>query len=282
MANIKYNSERLNAVIRDFCIMTNVSVSVVDPEFITLAAYSEKTPGFCREIQKSQKGHEKCLCSDLSLIKKCAESRRIVSHICHAGIMDAAIPIIKSDKLIGYILIGRIRVAEFDEKRIDWMSADKKKMRELYYDITEYNERQVKSMFELASMIVSFILTNDIIKTETDEFSERVSEYIDEHLKDNLSVERLCKKFSVSKNYLYNKFKTSFSMTVNEYIASKRVSKGRELLLNTDYSISRISEEIGIGNYTYFSRLFKERYNIPPLAYRKSNEKIFEKSIDKQ
>lgn len=283
MPNIKYNSERLNEVIKDFCIITNVSVSVLDAELATIASYSEKKPEFCMEIQKSPGGHEKCMCSDLTLLKKCRESRSVEWHICHAGILDAAMPIIKADNIIGYIVIGRTRVLDFDKvyKRIDWMSTDYRKMQEYYMAINEYNDRQIHSMFELAAMIVSFILTNEIINPELDPFSQRAAEYIDAHLKETLSVEVLCRELNVSKNYLYEKFRTSFNSTVNNYIISHRMQRACSLLKNTDFSVSRIAEEIGIGTYTYFSRLFKAKYNISPLAYRKINKKIFKKGIDK-
>ena len=46
-------------------------------------------------------------------------------------------------------------------------------------------------MFELAVMIVSYILTNEIITPELDPFSARAAEYIDGHLKENLDVNRV-------------------------------------------------------------------------------------------
>ena len=51
------------------------------------------------------------------------------------------------------------------------------------------------------------------------------------------------------------------------------------LLKNTDLPVSSIAEEIGIGTYTYFSRLFKEKYNIPPLAYRKFYKALPQQNI---
>ena len=281
MPNIKYNSERLNSVIKDFCIITDISVEVLDSEFACLASYSENKSEFCMEIQKTTCGKEKCICSDLTLLKKCRESRRVEWHICHAGILDAVVPIIKFDNIIGYIVIGRTRVLKFDEvyRRIDWMKPDYKMMESYYMNIKEYNEKQIKSMFELAVMIVSYILTNEIITPELDPFSVRAAEYIDGHLKENLTVQTLCRELNVSKNYLYEKFRTSFNQTVNDYIVSCRMRRASYLLKNTDLSVSRIAEEIGIGTYTYFSRLFKEKYNIPPLAYRKFYKALPQQNI---
>lgn len=45
MSGIRYDASKLNDVIRDFCVVTGVSVSVLDDEFETLASYSELAPG---------------------------------------------------------------------------------------------------------------------------------------------------------------------------------------------------------------------------------------------
>lgn len=270
--NVKYNSERLNDVIKHFCILTKVSVGVFDSKFTQIAYYSENQPHFCMEIQKNNWGHEQCVCSDLTLLRKCMESRRTAWHICHAGILDAAMPIIKDNVIIGYIIIGRTRVLRFEEafSRIDWLGVDNEKMKEYYMELTGYSHKQIHSMFELASMIVSFILTNDIINPEIDRFSQNAVKFIDEHIDEKLSIEILCKEFNVSKNYLYEKFRTNLNSTVNDYIICRRMQMASELLRNTELSVSCIAEKVGIETYTYFGRLFKDKYNISPLAYRKT------------
>lgn len=270
--NIKYSSERLNKVIRDFCILTNISLAVLDSDMTSLASYSDTEPMYCKEIQKCKSGKEKCICSDLSLLKKCRESMQITRHICHAGILDAAMPIIQNDIIIGYILIGRTRVLSFEEAfaHLDWLSGDREKMKKYYIELAGYNERQVQSLFALISMLVSFILTNDIISTQTDPFAKAVSDFIDEHTGEKISIEMICKEFNVSRNYLYNKFHENFHSTVNDYIIDRKMSKAKELLKNTNLSISLIADKIGMGTYTYFSRLFKDRCGISPLNYRKT------------
>lgn len=268
---IKFNHNELNAVIKHFCIITNVSVDVLDADFVRIASYSEKKPEFCKEIQKRKQGKEKCFCSDSELLQKCKKSRRFESHICHAGILDAAMPIIKDDKIMGYAVIGRTRVNKFDKTKISWFGSDTGELERMYYDITEYNDRQIQSMFELAAMIVSFILTNDIISAEVDELAQQADEYIEQNLCGKISIGELCARLNVSRNLLYKSVKEAFGATVNEHIMSKRMQKGRELLKNTDYSMSRIADEIGIGSYTYFSKLFKQKYGLTPLAFRKIN-----------
>ena len=275
--NLKYDRERLRDLITDFCIITKVSVSVVNADFVTLATYSEKTPPFCEAIQNADGGKEKCICSDIKLLEECRRTGHMCSHICHAGIMDAVIPLVKSGVVIGYILVGRIRVKDFDEiyENINWLANGYDKMKKYYSEMNTYNAVQINSLLELASMMVSFILTNDIIKPEYDPIAEQAEAYITSNIKEKLSIDGLCRKLGVSKNRLYHSFHKMYGCTVNEYITEKRLDMGRMLLETTDYSVARIAEETGISSYTYFSRLFRETYKISPLKYRKLNkEKI--------
>ena len=200
MSGIRYDASKLQDVIKDFGVITGVSVSVLDDEFEVLASYSEQMPAFCLAIQSTPDGKEKCLCSDMALLKRCRESGKAQSHICHAGVMDAALPIGKDGSIIGYILIGRTRVADFSEiePRLSWLSEDRSVLQEQYEQLQTYNDRQIHSMFELASMIVSFILTNEIIRSEENAFAKLAKDYVNGHLCESLSVGTLCRSLGVS------------------------------------------------------------------------------------
>lgn len=274
MSGIRYDASKLQDVIKDFCVITGVSVSVLDDEFEVLASYSEQMPAFCLAIQSTPDGKEKCLCSDMALLKRCLESGKAQSHICHAGVMDAALPIGKDGGIIGYILIGRTRVADFSEiePRLSWLSEDRSVLQEQYEQLQTYNDRQIHSMFELASMIVSFILTNEIIRSEENAFAKLAKDYVNGHLCESLSVGTLCRSLGVSKNALYERFRTAFGKTVGEYITEARLKKAKKLLCDSTLSIDSIAEQTGFASYTYFSRSFKKKYRLPPLAYRKAHK----------
>ena len=274
MSGIRYDASKLQDVIKDFCVITGVSVSVLDDEFEVLASYSEQMPAFCLAIQSTPDGKEKCLCSDMALLKRCRESGKAQSHICHAGVMDAALPIGKDGSIIGYILIGRTRVADFSEiePRLSWLLEDRSVLQKQYEQLQTYNDRQIHSMFELASMIVSFILTNEIIRSEENAFAKLAKDYVNGHLCESLSVGTLCRSLGVSKNALYERFRTAFGKTVGEYITEARLKKAKKLLCDSTLSIDSIAEQTGFASYTYFSRSFKKKYRLPPLAYRKAHK----------
>ena len=44
-----------------------------------------------------------------NLLKKCKETKQTQKHVCHAGLIDIAIPIIYENSIIGYIILGQIK-----------------------------------------------------------------------------------------------------------------------------------------------------------------------------
>ncbi len=66
-------------------------------------------------------------------------------------------------------------------------------------------------------------------------------------------------------------------MNVNTYIQKKRLDVSRELLKNTEYSIGEIADLVDLSNKNYFSKVFKEKYQVAPSDYRKKDLKNHKK-----
>lgn len=69
--------------------------------------------------------------------------------------------------------------------------------------------------------------------------------------------------------YLNRIVKKQTGKTILEYGQSIYLEEARQLLSNTDKSISSIIEELGFSNRSHFYRLFKNAYGETPLDYRK-------------
>ena len=54
-----------------------------------------------------------------------------------------------------------------------------------------------------------------------------------------------------------------------EYLARKRISEAKVLLINTDKSIYEIGKETGYNDANYFGIVFKKYEGISPGEYRK-------------
>ena len=96
-----------------------------------------------------------------------------------------------------------------------------------------------------------------------------VCKYIDGHCDGMLSMDDLSRRFLVSKTQMFNMFKKVLKLSVGEYIAQTRLNQAKNYLINTGYSVEIISQKVGYGSITSFSRVFKNRVGLSPLQYRK-------------
>jgi YesN/AraC family two-component response regulator len=56
---------------------------------------------------------------------------------------------------------------------------------------------------------------------------------------------------------------------VNELIRSVRIDKAKHLLQAGELSVSAVAEEVGIMDYNYFAKVFKEETGVQPSIYRR-------------
>ncbi|WP_179345847.1 AraC family transcriptional regulator [Winogradskyella ursingii] len=97
---------------------------------------------------------------------------------------------------------------------------------------------------------------------------EKLTNSIKDKPYQDYSIKDMCKQTGLSSNKLQNGFKEMHNHTVAIYVRNKRLDMAVELLGNPDLNISEIVYTIGLSSRSYFSRIFKERFNCSPLEYR--------------
>ncbi len=83
------------------------------------------------------------------------------------------------------------------------------------------------------------------------------------------TVRSLARMTGSNNNKLQAGFKRFYGQTVNEYLNTVRMQKGRDFLINTEYNISEIVDKIGLSSKSYFSKIFREQYGLSPSEFRK-------------
>ena len=105
------------------------------------------------------------------------------------------------------------------------------------------------------------------IQAEETPLFERLVEYIEEHLDEDLSLERLSDAFFVSKYHISHVFKDNLGISIHQYITKKRLALCREAM-TSDAPVSDLYLGCGFGDYSSFYRAFKKEYGISPKEYR--------------
>lgn len=96
-----------------------------------------------------------------------------------------------------------------------------------------------------------------------------VAQYIETHYMDNLHLDHMAEKLQTTPKYFSNFFKRTFAINFVEYLNKVRLHQAKQLLKNTELSISEIGEKTGYLNASTFTTTFKKHYGISPSEYRK-------------
>lgn len=106
------------------------------------------------------------------------------------------------------------------------------------------------------------------------EIIKKISEHIKMNPEIQYSLKYLCKKFSVSPFKLQEGFKIMHDRTVTDFIRNTRVEVAENLIRTSELNISEIVYTVGLTSRSYFSKIFKEKYNCSPKHYQNHQSKI--------
>lgn len=95
-----------------------------------------------------------------------------------------------------------------------------------------------------------------------------VLNYVEEHYKEDINLKELADSLYVNQAYLCREFKKSTGYSMMKFITNKRIREARELLRNTDLSVSEVGITVGYNNISHFHTMFKKEIGISPKEFR--------------
>lgn len=92
--------------------------------------------------------------------------------------------------------------------------------------------------------------------------------YINDHLKDGISMKEMAELCHLSPSYFSRTFNRETGESFANYINRRKIALAKELLRETNKSISQIAEETGYINISNFIAVFKRLEGVTPSVYR--------------
>ena len=93
-----------------------------------------------------------------------------------------------------------------------------------------------------------------------------VLNYINDHYRDDLSLDFLANKFFISKYHLSREFNRLIGTSVHRYVIQKRLVMAKQMMTE-GVSSSEVYQHCGFGDYSNFYRAFKAEYEISPKEF---------------
>lgn len=111
------------------------------------------------------------------------------------------------------------------------------------------------------------------LKEDSQMLIQRTKEYIDEHSKENLTVELLAGMAGLSPKYYVDLFKRRYGMSTTDYISGLRINRAKQFMASTDLRLRDIAHLVGYQDEFYFSRKFKKIVGVSPSVYMNSRRR---------
>lgn len=302
---LNYNEKELHQLLQDFHDLTKLTLTLYNPEGEWILSYPTKENCFCHYIKTSPEGAALCEASDRASFESAKASGECVIYKCHAGLIEATVPIVSDGFTIGYLMMGQVANATSPEQLQSLIehalhkyhlneaenNPSEQNIHEATVDKTSNHENnianlpltssaaipcisdtQIHAAASIMEACISSILYKKLISIEKQQFEQNINTYILNHLTEDLSVDRLCEHLHLSRRKIYEYSEEFLHCSIAKYIKKMRLQHAQTLLTETTLPVSTISEQCGFSDYNYFCRIFKQENGMSARSYRAAQQ----------
>jgi AraC family transcriptional regulator len=101
----------------------------------------------------------------------------------------------------------------------------------------------------------------------------QVTDYIREHLADEIQLADLAEALQLSQFHFSRLFKQSTGVSPYRYVLQQRIDRAKRLLQTTDLSIMEIALLCGFSSHSHLGKWFRQYTGMTPKVFRVSNGK---------
>lgn len=98
-----------------------------------------------------------------------------------------------------------------------------------------------------------------------------VMDHIDLHFAESLTIRDLAIVAGLSISQFDRRFRDAFGQTPSRFLIRYRLTRASQRLVDSDYTISRIAQEVGFYDHSHFTREFRNMFGTSPGRYRKEH-----------
>lgn len=266
--------QKLGRLLNSLHQCLDIKIALMDENIKEIYTASYQT-AFCHCIASAPGGYERCVSCDHKALSDIQNTKKMKQYVCHAGLIEVALPVTENGKTVATILFGQI----LDESPRDeqWNRVKQacawypniEELHQAFMRLKRFTARQISACTEVIHACVSEVRMAGIVATANQDDVQRLNSYIDTHFAENMTVESICRDLSISKTRLYNLCKQRYGKTPIQLLGERRLEAAKELLITTIHPIHYIAEVVGIADFNYFTKVFKRSQGTTPSQYRK-------------
>lgn len=268
--------KKLDEIMKSFYTLTGIRFTIFDSDYHEIVAYPRENCRFCELMKKNPLAASRCRASDTRAFASCQKNRQLHVYRCHAGLVEATLPLTENGAILGYVMFGQItneqsralfRTHVLESCRE--YAVPPAELRQAIKEIQYKSPEHILAASRILETCTYYMILKEMIAPKKDRILTEANNYIDEHLSEDIDIHDLCRTLKISRTKLYEIYSANGQEGIGRHIRLKRLEKARQLLKTTDLPIAQIASSVGFADYNYFSRVYKKYYGKSPGTYRK-------------
>lgn len=223
---------------------------------------------FCCKFRGREKYDRLCLSLDSTMRKRVLTTQKTEFYRCHAGLWEAVRAIKVEGILMGYAMVGQIKIDE----EMNFMESDhplREELKSIYLKIPLQDKNKMPAMIGLFDALVEFMVQKNFMKVRTDIFAGKILGFIEDNLNQPLSLRQGAAFMNMTPQALAHSIRRHGLEPFTTLMQKRKISEAQNRL-NKDpqLSIKELSHALGFKDQYYFSRVFKKYCGKSPSHYR--------------
>jgi len=277
-----WNQTKMMNLLESFYTLFKVRIGFFDLNGGEMLGYPVARAEYCNIIRANNAGEAACKLCDQRAFRQAAKMKTPYLYHCHAGLIEMVASIINSDEeRIGYLMIGQARQQGEQDSNVFKEIGRKtgvlnvEKLKSAYLELPVLKMDQGRACANILQALTAYVWVDNYFRVQKEPLSARVKDYISQNLDKPLSLKGIAHRFNIGETTLCKSVKQDINKTVNELTRSLRIEKAKQLLQSAELPISTVAEQIGIPDYNYFTKVFKNEMGVTPSVFRKLCEKEY-------
>ena len=262
-------SREIQRIFDDFCQLFDIQIDFKshDNSSVLTSGFSRPSSRYCVLIH-GLLGEGTCSALDAEKRAAADERRACVHYECHAGLVDAIIPISIRGIIAGYAFIGQFRVRTSPPLGIVSKLAGRPERVELekaFERLPLVGEEKVERILSIFSSLIDYICTKEMVTIQGDILAERILSFIQKKVYGKASREDCALMIGRSEETVSQIVKKNYGTTFKRLVLEEKLKKADELFaLEPGIPLADVAERLGFCDQFHFSRIYKKYRNQSP------------------
>lgn len=227
---------------------------------------------YCLLLREHVFGEETCRRLDHGQCQEAAHTGHLRCYECHAGLVEATMPIHHDGQLLGFVAIGQLRsqAALPPAMASAWETTGLPlvALEAAYHELSLAAPGQIEAIIDLFSLMVQYIVSQHMIALGGNSALETIRAYIETHIAEEITVQDVARLIDRSASTVSHLFTRHLGKSFKQTLIEMKLTHAEAYMRDhPDGTVADAAASAGYTDPLYFSRLYRRHRERPPSHF---------------